>query len=134
MQMRPVTAMQTFQFTTSQGGRLFGGFCRGFPSTFQFTTSQGGRLFPPLRTFFPSSFNSRPLKEVDVRQRMTGMSRIPFNSRPLKEVDSQGLVKTLILRIFQFTTSQGGRPRTAGCRSRRESLSIHDLSRRSTRR
>ena len=77
-----------FQFTTSQGGRLYlKMFCEE-QKIFQFTTSQGGRLIVIL--------NYAVIKH--------------FNSRPHKEVDAAGTALAGITLAFQFTTSQGGRP------------------------
>ena len=100
--------------------------------SFQLTTSQGGR-----RRGCPSSgretyFNSRPHKEVDRLHTSAKRLRSYFNSRPHKEVDlllsscgcacngisthdltrrsTYGNGKCSVSRIFQLTTSQGGRP------------------------
>mgnify|MGYP001624909553 CR=1 FL=1 len=121
-----------FQFTTSQGGRPF-----EQPSTktvfylsihdltrrstsmkkvreelqaFQFTTSQGGRLTQVIKEMPGLTFNSRPHKEVDLRTPPPLALKSSFNSRPHKEVD---ILRTFIFSaeyVFQFTTSQGGRP------------------------
>ena len=77
-----------------------------------------------------------------------------FNSRPHKEVDSDTVFSSHFLRIFQLTTSQGGRPVIDGVRQKIKDfqlttsqggrpspfskysddtpLSTHDLTRRST--
>ena len=110
--------------------------------------------FPSIsQSPFLCPFNSRPHKEVDGICRtiqcnkylsihdLTRRSTVPevasyppasFNSRPHKEVDDIAELKALIDELFQFTTSQGGRLclLPPGCSSR--SLSIHDLTRRST--
>ena len=120
-----------FQFTTSQGGRLYlKMFCEE-QKIFQFTTSQGGRLIVIL--------NYAVIKH--------------FNSRPHKEVDAAGTALAGITLAFQFTTSQGGRQiqwhsflryNHFNSRPHKEvdenqnqghnvrSISIHDLTRRST--
>ena len=100
-----------FQFTTSQGGRRSTIITVTLSVIFQFTTSQGGRLFENQYSDEMScSFNSRPHKEVDNVINVNQVMICSFNSRPHKEVDE--LDKLLIdLQI---------------------SLSIHDLTRRST--
>ena len=55
-----------------------------------------------------------------------------FNSRPHKEVDAQIAANATIAAAFQFTTSQGGRRPTEDGSDNKTSLSIHDLTRRST--
>ena len=79
---------------------------------FQFTTSQGGRraaVSTERRKGRP--FNSRPHKEVDLGSDLKFTATSPFNSRPHKEVDHCSNVRII------FTVQ----------------LSIHDLTRRSTR-
>ena len=143
----------SFQFTTSQGGRLKLTQASQPSETFQFTTSQGGR--PLIYGFwvFRWYFNSRPHKEVDTDVFNQHVFEQYFNSRPHKEVDPKcwgNRTKSDIsihdltrrstsLRVFfesptsfQFTTSQGGR---LGCSANRltiDIISIHDLTRRST--
>ena len=55
-----------------------------------------------------------------------------FNSRPHKEVDTSCQVCVVHTHPFQFTTSQGGRRRVKSCPPLVNTLSIHDLTRRST--
>ena len=76
-----------FQFTTSQGGRLYCAPNLLHSRYFQFTTSQGGRRWSINATLSFRSFNSRPLKEVDTMFDHWSEGDRSFNSRPLKEVD-----------------------------------------------
>ena len=100
---------------------------------FQFTTSHGGRPFPPTPDTPKKTFNSRPHTEVD-----TLLMHVPYCHI-----------------LFQFTTSHGGRRYGPGeilsafrlslhvrplrsrlmteCLEQCRHLSIHDLTRRSTR-
>ena len=55
-------------------------------------------------------FNSRPHKEVDQLIIVSQILQQPFNSRPHKEVDLRLTKFSNECSIFQFTTSQGGRP------------------------
>ena len=55
-------------------------------------------------------FNSRPHKEVDEFSVLLSLFSSSFNSRPHKEVDVVFYDCIHITIIFQFTTSQGGRP------------------------
>ena len=55
-----------------------------------------------------------------------------FNSRPHKEVDCRRVNTSGCSFIFQFTTSQGGRHGRKVGDSIGQTLSIHDLTRRST--
>ena len=57
---------------------------------------------------------------------------IPFNSRPHEEVDLGRNVYKRTTEGFQFTTSRGGRPAKIAPEHCFFSLSIHDLTRRST--
>ena len=59
-------------------------------------------------------------------------SRSSFNSRPHKEVDIIPKAYSAQKTTFQFTTSQGGRPRPLQDGIVVDHLSIHDLTRRST--
>ena len=77
---------------------------------FQFTTSQGGRRFQKIKATMNGNFNSRPHKEVDQYSSISPASSLYFNSRPHKEVDVLPEVAPDIPTLFQFTTSQGGRP------------------------
>ena len=147
---------EIFQFTTSQGGRLFSHYiCTFFFDAFQFTTSQGGRLNSmdtvnaALAFQFTTSQGGRPLVEwfysgnwifqfttSQGGRQDTGSLHCyagAFNSRPHKEVDFDRYCTLLTGVTFQFTTSQGGRRRTSRRDVRSERLSIHDLTRRSTR-
>ena len=54
-------------------------------------------------------FNSRPHKEVDAAADSEITLSAYFNSRPHKEVDQTVFADPAVDRIFQFTTSQGGR-------------------------
>ena len=65
----------SFQFTTSQGGRLNGTIITERALFFQFTTSQGGRRYQNNLTDSRVSFNSRPHKEVDAVRCHQGRSR-----------------------------------------------------------
>ena len=76
---------------------------------FQFTTSQGGRHNKKTKSAWSVPFNSRPHKEVDHGSSQCYQSHASFNSRPHKEVDQH------------WHTNANG-----------VSLSIHDLTRRST--
>ena len=101
-----------FQFTTSQGGRPFSMSTLFFASIFQFTTSQGGRramwsITNPTMSFqFTTSQGGRRVS---------------------------GSISWLQYLNFQFTTSQGGRLCDHISDRYAFLLSIHDLTRRSTR-
>ena len=148
--------MNAFQFTTSQGGRRkavidpvedvglsIHDLTRRSTSMaitslnqriFQFTTSQGGRRRTTyLIIFIGRTFNSRPHKEVDHNLLNLLSSKNSFNSRPHKEVDRIRRNGSSVPNIFQFTTSQGGRRREDELFIPAHDLSIHDLTRRSTR-
>ena len=121
-----------FQLTTSQGGRPRVYHHHEKPLLFQLTTSQGGRLWQRGIVYLANYFNSRPHKEVDgesfwwfiecinisthdLTRRSTECvwlnfwRRRYFNSRPHKEVDNRPSVPVFTSKIFQLTTSQGGR-------------------------
>ena len=143
-----------FQFTTSQGGRLSGKmYCEHRKDlsihdltrrstqtensylagkTFQFTTSQGGR---PYKSNAYGAYISLSIHDLTRRSTRPGVINLiktaTFNSRPHKEVDKNPETTPTLETTFQFTTSQGGRPVTFGI-APRISLSIHDLTRRST--
>ena len=103
-----------FQFTTSQGGRPGLTELLQADVGFQFTTSQGGRLLWRYR-----SNGTGYLSIHDLTRRSTSLfflcSHIflSFNSRPHKEVDFPSINSFVRHSIFQFTTSQGGRPNKA---------------------
>ena len=81
----------------------------GHLKLFQFTTSHGGRQYTADDEEPECPFNSRPHTEVDVVQRMMRELRSSFNSRPHTEVDKRK----------RFSKEH-------------IDLSIHDLTRRST--
>ena len=123
---------------------------------FQFTTSQRGRLKGPVPWLHYYAFNSRPHKEVDRMQQVLLQQPILFQFTTSQR-GRQGQKRQYkpVLR-FQFTTSQRGRPGTEiSCTGRltfnsrphkevdqaaatekgfMQSLSIHDLTKRSTKR
>ena len=105
--------MSIFQFTTSQGGRLdFLRGCCAVAHDFQFTTSQGGRRHRTQVLALLQSFNSRPHKEVDDNSEDVEEDEplsIHDLTRRSTTLTSSPLDKYL---ASQFTTSQGGRPRT----------------------
>ena len=144
--------------------------------SFQFTTSQGGRHYNQRdHEADMCTFNSRPHKEVDPLERSarqgcdlsihdltrrsteTGSgdsylkgfqfttsqggrrddALVPSEDRDFQFTTSQGgrLVSSHVLNlhfVFQFTTSQGGRLRHFPADICYKRLSIHDLTRRST--
>ena len=77
-------------------------------------------------------FNSRPHTEVDLTDGTEVIKPATFNSRPHTEVDHNRHRKAGISNSFQFTTSHGGRHVISMANYVIQSLSIHDLTRRST--
>ena len=99
-----------FQFTTSRGGRhIFNGDNITI-NFFQFTTSRGGR--PQIRFL---TISKRAFQFTTSR-----------GGRPIR------LTSLPAYKNFQFTTSRGGRPFRHRLTSFHATLSIHDLTRRST--
>ena len=100
---------------------------------FQFTTSQGGR-HDPLR--FPATRS--PLSIHDLTRRSTyNFGRIILWAKLsihdlTRRSTPAGLSRTTRQKLFQFTTSQGGRPESNRAQAYNPRLSIHDLTRRST--
>ena len=147
--------MVIFQFTTSQGGRQYGGFRPVLKLDLSIHDLTRRSTIPfGVYIYSYATFNSRPHKEVDRSSDSLHCGSSSFNSRPHKEVDanapawvdlsgtfqfttSQGgrpsvMRRRMILENFQFTTSQGGRLSDIRDHLRYYSLSIHDLTRRST--
>ncbi len=107
-----------------------------------------------LRVREPGPFNSRPHKEVDYGYRrvklhnelsihdLTRRSTNNYHKGPVRTGlsihdltrRSTGfwMIYSMDRRSFQFTTSQGGRPKYSQLLFRPDHLSIHDLTRRST--
>ena len=81
---------------------------------------------------FRASFNSRPHEEVDLHSVLLFLIIYSFNSRPHEEVDTEWRFGSIQALVFQFTTSRGGRQGLWGYWLSLWSLSIHDLTRRST--
>ena len=106
-----IHCITSFQFTTSQGGRRL-----RLPSEYCPVMSFNSRPHKEVDTaivlyrHIPLSFNSRPHKEVDGADDTAPNNHASFNSRPHKEVDSPLLLHLRRVFLFQFTTSQGGRP------------------------
>ena len=104
---------------------------RSMAGAFQFTTSQGGRHMADTTASCLGPFNSRPHKEVDldhvIRRHVQFLSIHDLTRR-----STSAATKASVGLSFQFTTSQGGRPRMTGRRHGKMHLSIHDLTRRST--
>ena len=99
-----------FQFTTSQGGRLWSLHVSSSLQIFQFTTSQGGRL----KRLYECN-DGRNISIHDLTRRSTA------------QADASCWFTT-----FQFTTSQGGRHLQNLFWFLADFISIHDLTRRST--
>ena len=120
-----------FQFTTSQGGRLFFLFRFVLPYIFQFTTSQGGRLHTWSFHTYNFNFNSRPHKEVDPGHYKWKHGYSYFNSRPHKEVDLeyQYMMECAEISIHDLTRRSTKWRKWSTWES---NISIHDLTRRST--
>ena len=101
--------------------------------TFQFTTSQGGRQdYSQYSDYKKYTFNSRPHKEVDRSDQVCLDLIQAFNSRPHKEVDA--FCNTFIAENIHLSIHDLTRRSTKGRNALREYyiLSIHDLTRRST--
>ena len=100
-----------FQFTTSQGGRQTLWMTHTADLLFQFTTSQGGRriLLMPRRSGINLSIHDLTRRSTFYRT-VSSLAARSFNSRPHKEVDVSVSLPHSLPYIFQFTTSQGGRP------------------------
>ena len=121
-----------FQFTTSQGGRQHPQPICLLLQNFQFTTSQGGRQSQvrrglSLKSFqFTTSQGGRLASQTDIT-----MTLRTFNSRPHKEVDKvlYHLHEIISLSIHDLTRRSTIYVMLS---SKRANLSIHDLTRRST--
>ena len=109
------------------------GLSGAYPSGFQFTTSRGGRLsmIGPPSMFIYLSIHDLTRRSTDIV--CAGVTALtPFNSRPHEEVDVCFRSYRIVKRNFQFTTSRGGRLQAGRGMTVELSLSIHDLTRRST--
>ena len=100
--------------------------------SFQFTTSQGGRLCR-----FSQACNRHHLSIHDLTRRSTKSerlrtSKIELSIHDLTRRSTVWRKKLSYGRIFQFTTSQGGRLEPGLVITYMVALSIHDLTRRST--
>ena len=98
-----------FQLTTSHRGRLFLPNINSANILFQLTTSHRGRLFAQLVIDTQLYFNSLPHTEVDESRRFVNPSAAYFNSLPHTEVDAVIFVCSILLLLFQLTTSHRGR-------------------------
>ena len=130
--MRADAIISIFQFTTSHGGRRCLQGCPEDVIIFQFTTSHGGR---PVQYYMMSQESLFQFTTSHGGRHPTYQHhpcRRPFNSRPHTEVDLTSTDPEDISDIFQFTTSHGGRLGLPFYRVQNGSLSIHDLTRRST--
>ena len=110
--LKSMLSIGIFQFTTSQGGRLFILPCISVCILFQFTTSQGGRRY--LQAYFQSvilSIHDLTRRSTDFDRRCLDSVRISIHD--LTRRSTVPLPDSLRLEVFQFTTSQGGRPSTA---------------------
>ena len=99
---------------------------------FQFTTSQGGRHDIIAFFHFDIHFNSRPHKEVDGYAAPFIVHAIFISIHDLTRRSTDLESRNHPSIIFQFTTSQGGRPTVFLTLMNAGSISIHDLTRRST--
>ena len=98
--------------------------------TFQLTTSQGGRLSIPAEKSISEHFNSRPHKEVDILKSDIFVSKgisthdltrrstlshscvitgLLISTHDLTRRSTEQKARIAALKIFQLTTSQGGR-------------------------
>ncbi len=107
--LRPRSSSILFQLTTSQGGRLLDTlFIVMFAGTFQLTTSQGGRRTEAERVLAVHDFNSRPRKEVDAEDREADIPDL-ISTHDLARRSTYFFYNNTTQKIFQLTTSQGGR-------------------------
>ena len=122
-----------FQFTTSHGGRQRSIWKFYRMVIFQFTTSQGGRQYGGFRPVLKLDLSIHDLTRRSTRNLLfrPGQS-FPFNSRPHKEVDSPALSAVLPWGSFNSRPHKEVDADASDPQTRR-SLSIHDLTRRSTR-
>ena len=89
--------------------------------------------YDALNLFFDLlSFNSRPHEEVDDDRPQAEDADRSFNSRPHEEVDPSREICWSVHGVFQFTTSRRGRHSACPPCAKKPSLSIHDLTKRST--
>ena len=146
---------QVFQLTTSQGGRRYCSKVRKKPNGI--STHDLARRSTNIQiclSYNKKHFNSRPRKEVDNHSLFLMPLQMHFNSRPRKEVDAGDAASDATDKLFQLTTSQGGRQSltipdafadafqlttSQGGRRMRQQVSLnyiaistHDLARRST--
>ena len=99
-----------FQLTTSQGGRPFGRIrSASTTSPFQLTTSQGGRRNDSRSYIREEHFNSRPHKEVDTELIQT-LGELDISTHDLTRRSTMKIIKYGNRKLFQLTTSRGGRP------------------------
>ena len=103
------------------------------PSSFNSRPHTEVDHFPGADPCLQRPFNSRPHTEVDDLMSTGVTFDDPFNSRPHTEVDADAVVLYINGENFQFTTSHGGRLVRLGSLADCTDLSIHDLTRRSTR-
>ena len=102
--------------------------------SFQSTTSQGGRHMVCFIRHICKDLSIHDLTRRSTLSRMrSGFPHRSFNPRPHKEVDRKTAEDDEEKINFQSTTSQGGRPSPECDQDFLIGLSIHDLTRRSTR-
>ena len=145
----------TFQFTTSRGGRQSHGGLGLLIKAFQFTNSRGGRpeLWRSVWTCYQLSIHDLSGRSTDARPefycqgclsihdlsgRSTFVSAAALaNTSAFQFTTSRGgrlnpSSPAVLCRTFQFTTSRGGRQLETPTPTETIALSIHDLSGRST--
>ena len=100
---------------------------------FQLTTSQGGRPMPLSPLCVVLYFNSRPREEVDSLISSLLLRYISISTHDLtRRSTRKQTIYNNLERIFQLTTSRGGRPAACYCSWYSSYISTHDLTKRST--
>ena len=123
---------EVFQFTTSQGGRLERANNNGDCIIFQFTTSQGGRHCHGNPGCIRYCLSIHDLTRRSTRSVMLTQYLDFLSIHDLTRRSTPSWIIFWSSFIFQFTTSQGGRPLQYCQLCHSGILSIHDLTRRST--
>ena len=105
----------------------------GLRLSFQLTTSRGGRPASLLARHVIVNISTHDLtRRSTSRLLLLLVFQLHFNSRPHEEVDSVTPDQAGDGKIFQLTTSRRGRRDRAGSGILPDSISTHDLTKRST--
>ena len=126
------TIHPVFQLTTSRGGRRIPITLYPAISVFQLTTSRRSRRVMHFSWSLPKLISTHDLTKRSTLMSTIWYKKCLFQLTTSRRGRRQISHLIIFLLTFQLTTSRRGRPKFAGMQNGKNSISTHDLTKRST--